>query len=121
MGFPHDRILPPYEIAEQADGTHLATTTFPDRFSGVKGVIHGGIIAMFFDEVLGCVANHEKGAWWATARLQVEYRKPSLTEQPVSVKAHLVKREGRKCLVKGELYQDGALCAETEGLFVKVR
>ena len=118
---PPGTLLPEYTLTAQADGTYAATIQFPERFAGVEGVVHGGVVSMLFDEVLGSVANHAPGEWWATASLRVDYRAPSPIGQPLRVNIRLVQREGRKCTVRGQLYAGDLLCAEAEGLFVKVR
>jgi acyl-coenzyme A thioesterase PaaI-like protein len=118
---PPGGILPDYALAAQPDGTHATTILFPERFCGVAGVVHGGVVSMLFDEVLGSVANHAPGDWWATASLRVDYRAPSPTGEMLTAIVHHPLREGRKCTVRAELYAGDVLCAEAEGLFVKVR
>ena len=118
---PPGGILPPYRLTAQDDGTWGTTIVFPERFCGVEGVVHGGVLSMLFDELLGAVANHAPGDWWATASLRVDYRAPSPIGQTLSGVVHPVQREGRKCKLRGQLYAGEVLCAEAEGLFVKVR
>lgn len=113
------KILPEYAIVPQQDGTYLSTISFTERFSGVEGVVHGGIVSMFFDEVLGSVANQISDHWWATAYLRVDYRSPSPIGETLRAVIRQVEQQGRKCLLKGELYAGDRLCAEAEGLFVK--
>ncbi len=118
---PPGGILPDYPLTPQGDGSHASTIFFPARFCGVEGVVHGGVISMYFDELLGAVANHAPGDWWATASLHIDYRAPSPIGQMLRAIVQPVEREGRKCRVRGQLYAGDVLCAEAEGLFVKVR
>lgn len=117
---PPGGILPEYALTARGDGTHASTILFPARFCGVEGVVHGGVISMYFDEILGAVANHAPGDWWATASLRVDYRAPSPIGQTLRAIVLPVERTGRKCRVRGELHVGEVLCAEAEGLFVKV-
>ena len=118
---PPGTLLPEYNLTARGDGTYGATILFPERFSGVEGVVHGGVVSMLFDELLGAVANHAPGEWWATAWLKVDYRAPSPIGQMLEATVGSVQREGRKCMVRGQLHAGDRLCAEAEGLFVKVR
>ena len=117
----HCSLLPDYHLDEQPDGSFVTSIVFPERFCGVIGVVHGGVVSMLFDELLGSVANPPSGEWWATASLTVNYRAPS----PIGVELRAVvergERHGRKCAVRGKLFAGDMLCAEAEGLFVKVR
>jgi acyl-coenzyme A thioesterase PaaI-like protein len=118
---PPGTLLPDYALRADADGGYTTSILFPERFSGVKGVVHGGVVSMLFDELLGSVANHEPGEWWATASLRVEYRAPTPVGQTLDATVGLVERTERKCTIKGQLYAGDVLCAEAEGLFVKAR
>jgi hypothetical protein len=67
--------FPEYEIdvaGERASGT----VTFPLAFEGPPGVVHGGVVATFFD----CVIQHHNcdlGVAGKTTSLLVEYRRPT--------------------------------------------
>ena len=113
------KILPEYAIMPQQDGTYLSTIRFTEHFSGVEGVVHGGIVSMFFDEILGWVASQTSDDWWATAYLRVDYRAPSPIGETLRAVVRPVEQQGRKCLLKGELYAGDRLCAQAEALFVK--
>lgn len=113
------RLLPEYRIIPQTDGTYLSTVLFPPQFCGVEGVVHGGVLSMFFDEILGWVASQISDDWWATGYLRVDYRAPSPIGEQLRAIIRPMRQEGRKCLLKGELYAGERLCAEAEGLFVK--
>lgn len=67
--------FPEYEIA--VDGARATgTVTFPLAFEGPPGVVHGGVLATFFD----CVVQHHNcdvGVAGKTTSLLVEYRRPT--------------------------------------------
>jgi len=71
----YDAAFPDYEIT--VDG-HRATgtVTFPLAFEGPPGVVHGGVLATFFD----CVIQHhhcDVGQAGKTTSLLVDYRRPT--------------------------------------------
>ncbi len=67
--------FPEYEIT--VDGPHASgTVTFPLVFEGPPGVVHGGVLATFFD----CVVQHHNcdvGVAGKTTSLLLEYRRPT--------------------------------------------
>lgn len=115
------KILPDYAITPQVDGSYVSTIRFSEHFSGVEGVVHGGVVSMFFDEVLGWVASQISDDWWATAYLRIDYRAPSPIGEALRAVLRQVEQKGRKCVMRGELYAGDRLCAQAEGLFIKTR
>jgi hypothetical protein len=103
--------FPEYQIA--VDGSRATgTVTFPLAFEGPPGVVHGGVLATFFD----CVVQHHNcdvGVAGRTTSLLVEYRRPT----PVGValafeidrEAHERRITSRASLSLG----DGTLCTAT--------
>ena len=67
--------FPEYEI--EVNGPRaVGTVTFPVAFEGPPGVVHGGLLATFFD----CVVQHHNcdvGVAGKTRSLLVEYRRPT--------------------------------------------
>jgi hypothetical protein len=67
--------FPEYQIS--VDGRKATgTVTFPIAFEGPPGVVHGGVLATFFD----CVVQHHNcdvGVAGKTTSLLVEYRRPT--------------------------------------------
>ncbi|HWW45547.1 MAG TPA: hypothetical protein VN180_10800 [Acidimicrobiia bacterium] len=103
--------FPEYEIA--VDGpTATGTVTFPLAFEGPPGIVHGGVLATFFD----CVIQHHNcdvGVAGKTSSLLVEYRRPT----PLDVElAFEIEREadGRRITSRGRLFLGGdTLCSAT--------
>jgi hypothetical protein len=72
--------FPEYAIEVDGGRAH-GTVTFPLAFEGPPGIVHGGVLATFFD----CVIQHHNcdvGVAGKTTSLLVEYRRPTplLTE-----------------------------------------
>jgi acyl-coenzyme A thioesterase PaaI-like protein len=67
--------FPEYELTVDA-GSARGTVVFPLAFEGPPGVVHGGVIASFFD----CVVQHHNcllGQAGKTTSLQVRFRRPT--------------------------------------------
>ncbi len=74
--------FPEYEIV--VDGSRAAgTVTFALVFEGPPGIVHGGVLATFFDSAMQH-HNCELGQAGKTVTLQVRYRRPT----PVGVPLH---------------------------------
>ena len=88
-------------------------------FEGPPGYVHGGQVALMFDEALG-VANVAAGHAGMTARLSVRYRRPTPLRTELRLEAWTVERQGRRITTVGTLHAGDVLCAEAEGLFVDI-
>jgi acyl-coenzyme A thioesterase PaaI-like protein len=95
----------------------VGDVTFGPAYEGPPGYVHGGVIALVFDEVLGMVNIHSAHPGM-TAWLTVKYRRPTPLFTPVKVEAWTDRVEGRKAIAKGRMTVDVAVTAEVEGLFV---
>jgi acyl-coenzyme A thioesterase PaaI-like protein len=98
----------------------LGRVVFGAAYEGPPNYVHGGIIALAFDEMLG-MANIASGHPGMTGTLTVRYRRPTPLYREVSFEAWLVKVEGRRISTRGTLSSDDGLCAECDGLFVQPR
>ena len=58
--------------------------------------------------------------WYVTASLAINYHKPAPIDKPVTLKADIIGREGKKSTVACELYSDDIKRAEAEVLAVRV-
>jgi hypothetical protein len=94
--------------------------TFGAPYEGPPGHVHGGMIALAFDEVLG-IANIAAEHPGMTARLIVHYRQPTPLFHELHFKAALDRIEGRRIMSRAELWDGETLTAEAEGLFVQPR
>ena len=103
--------FPEYEIT--VDGDRAAgTVTFPLVFEGPPGVVHGGVVATFFD---GVIQHHncDVGVAGKTTSLRVEYRRPTPLGVPL---AFAIDREtdARRITSRARLTtSDDTLCTAT--------
>lgn len=110
-------------VFNTAEGS-VTTYLVPDvRVQGADTWMHGGMAALLMDEIMGKTLSQHGLGGAPTARLTVQYRRPVLLNRAVRITASLRSLEGRKRLLKAEIFSDadGVLLAEAEGLFVAPR
>ena len=112
-------LAPPITIGRSGERTAQATVTFGSAYEGPPGCVHGGFVAAAFDEVLGYVQSLG-GNPGMTARLAVQYRRPTPLHTELRFEAEFVRVEGRKIFTQGRVLANGILTAEAEGLFISV-
>jgi acyl-coenzyme A thioesterase PaaI-like protein len=98
----------------------VADFQFPQRFQGGPGVVHGGGIAAFFDDLMGFVpvAHHLPAV---TARLEIHYRRPVPLGASIRGEAWLARADERKLWAESIGTDDGGdLKIEARALFVTV-
>lgn len=90
------------------------------RYGGGAGFVHGGVIAVLLDEVMGKISKlSEERA--VTAELNIEYRKPVPTEAEIVVSGWQESEKGRSRFRVGEIHDaQGNLLARGRGRFVVV-
>lgn len=98
----------------------IGRVVFGAAYEGPPGYVHGGIIALAFDEMLG-MANIASGHPGMTGTLTVRYRRPTPLYYEVDFEAWVVKVEGRRIATRGTLSYEDTLCAECDGLFIQPR
>ena len=82
---------------------------------------HGGVIASFFDQVLG-IAVIAAGSPGMTASMTVRYRRATPLREDLRYEASFTGGEGRASHAKGAIYDgDGRVTAEAEAMFVQPR
>lgn len=112
--------LAPPAAYEFADGRLDLRVRFGAAFEGPPGCVHGGFVALAFDELLGMVtvlAGHRG----FTGRLAVRYRQPTPLYEDLRATAWIDHHEGRRTVARGTIHAGDVLTAEAEGLFVTMR
>ncbi|MHB8681658.1 MAG: PaaI family thioesterase [Acidimicrobiales bacterium] len=117
IGFANP-VAPPV-VVEAFEGELRGTAFFDYQYEGPPTCVHGGVIAMVFDELLGA-ANIVAGCPAMTGTLTIRYRKPTPLRTPLRLAARFVGREGRKITTTGAIYEGDTLLAEAEGLFIEL-
>jgi acyl-coenzyme A thioesterase PaaI-like protein len=111
-------IAPPIEW-ELVDGRIVGHGTYHAAYEGPPGYVHGGWVALTFDEILG-MANIASGHPGMTGTLKVRYLRPTPLHRRVDLEGWTERVEGRRIVAKGRMTVDGETTAEAEGLFITI-
>lgn len=113
----YNPIHPPMELEPKAGGLR-ARVRLGLAYEGPPGCVHGGLIAMLLDQVLG-QSNFENGVAGMTGTLTVRYRRPTPLLRELIVEADAPElADNRKCVTRGRILCDGEVTAEAQALFV---
>lgn len=85
-----------YKVIGDSEEVILANISLGKNLDGHTGVVHGGILALLLDDLMG-FAFHVMGINMAyTANLNIDYRNSVMANTQVVVRIKCEKREGRK-------------------------
>ena len=98
-----------------------ATVVVPEHFNGYPGIVHGGIVAALLDETAGrAVALHDDDNLMVTLKLEVSYRRPTPTGEPLTLVGWVVRSGESRAKVAGEIrLADGLVSAEGEAILAR--
>lgn len=99
------------------DGRVQARGIYHAAYEGPPGYVHGGWVALTFDEILG-MANLAAGRPAMTGTLKVRYLRPTPLHTEVEIEGWTDRVEGRRVVARGRMVANGRVTAEAEGLFV---
>ncbi len=110
-------IAPLLRMNGLADGSVAGSVTLPIAYQGQPGMAHGGISALMLDHALG-FANGWAGLGGMTARLTLNYKRPTPLFVPLTVTARQTGTEGRKIFCEAVLSHEGEVLVTAEALFI---
>ncbi len=104
-------------VAEDACWTEV---TLREDFQGWEGIAHGGIIATILDEVMGW-ALASADAWGFTARITVEYKRPTIIGRHLRAEGRLLEHRRRVLNTSARLVdaETGELLATAEAIYIE--
>lgn len=104
------------------EGYLKGVVNFGPAFEGPPGLVHGGYIAAYMDEVFGIAVSHSGLDVPAmTGTLKTIYRMPVPLNRELTYEARLTGEERRKVFMHCTLKDsDGMLYAEGEAIFLKI-
>jgi len=114
---------PPMDVVINGSGMNaeiVGRVTYPIQFEGPPGCVHGGFLAMAFDELLG-YAQAESGNPGMTAHIEVDFRAPSPLGTELVFRARCDRVDGRKIHVSADLHHGDTLCAQARAIFISMR
>jgi len=115
---PLNAIAPP--VVFTFDGERMSGRgTLPAPYTGPPGAVHGGVVAMVLDELLGAV-NACLGLGAYTGTLTIRYERPTPIGEELTFDAGVDRTEGRKVFTVGTISANGDVTARAEGVFIRV-
>lgn len=113
---PLNAIAPPVQL--RVDGDRMRGRLVLDApYVGPPGTVHGGVIALIFDELLGC-ANIAQGYGGFTGTLSIRYERKTPIGEAIDLESWVDRVEGRKVFTHGTISHAGAVTARAEGVFI---
>lgn len=91
--------------------------TLGSAFEGAPGRAHGGIVAALVDETMGLV-NAISGVLAFTAQLDIKYVAPAPVNEPITARAWLARRHGRKHYVEARVSAGNTVVVTATALFI---
>ena len=105
---------------DPANITARTTVTLERVHEGPPGHIHGGMIAVLFDEVMSKL-NRPLNVLAMTRNLNVDYLRPCPLYVPLELSARHIRQDGRKIFHEGTLaLADGTELARAQGFFLAI-
>jgi acyl-coenzyme A thioesterase PaaI-like protein len=117
IGFANP-VSPPILI-EAVDGELRGTAWLDYPYEGPPTAVHGGVIAMIFDEIMAATLIIS-GTPAMTGTMTVRYLRPTPLRTELRLEARYVERDGRKIRSWGGIYAGDVLTAEAEGIFIQL-
>ena len=115
---PLNPVAPPLTFT--FDGERLSGTgTLASPYTGPPGAVHGGVVALVLDELLGAV-NACLGLGAFTGTLTIRYERITPIQQEIEFESWVDRTEGRKVFTHGTLSAGGQVTARAEGVFIRV-
>ena len=105
------------KVKVEQDGENQVKAEFvaDDRYRGWSNYLHGGILSLIFDEMLGWLSRY-MGYDAMTARLEVRYRNPVPLKSRLRFSGMLEKEvRGILDINLRALFEDGTVAAEGKG------
>ena len=104
-------------FVRDSDESVVATATIDGMFQGPPSRVHGGVVALVFDELMGAV-NRVTSRRAFTARLTVNLRAAAPIDTELTFRAWVDQVDGRKITIRGEGHSADGLFADADGLFI---
>lgn len=113
-------IAPPMDIRWDGEESHCELV-LPLQYQGPPGRVHGGIVALLLDHVLGNAANSGDVPRSYTRYLNVSYEAATPIGEPLVIVGRTARHDGRKRFMEGEILCNGEVRVRAEGLWIEPR
>lgn len=108
----------PLHAWRSEDGRVHARFTTDWTHEGPYGCLHGGVIALLFDQFLGIAQHAANSGGGRTGTLSIRYHHPTPLNMPLRLEGHLKRIDGRKKFIVAELWSGDVCTASCEAVFV---
>ena len=109
-----------YKVVGDTEEVIVARVSLGKNLDGHTGIVHGGILALLMDDLMG-VAFHVMGIPMAfTANLNIDYRMPVMANSQMVVRIKCKQREGRKLYFVAQMTSpdNSVLYVEATSLYI---
>jgi acyl-coenzyme A thioesterase PaaI-like protein len=106
-------------IARREGEGVVCDVTLGRAWEGAPGRAHGGIVAALFDDALGFVTQVVDVPSYA-GELTIRYVAPTPIGEPLQLRGHATRRDGRRLYLEGTLEHRGTIVAKARGLNIEV-
>ena len=117
---PRNPIAPPMRIVPDGEG-YRCDLTLPLQYQGPPGRVHGGIVALLIDHILGHAANWQAEERSFTRTLTLDYDAGTPIGEPLTVRGRIARVEGRKRFMEAEIVCDDVVRVRAHGLWLAPR
>lgn len=98
----------------------VAKTVVGENYQSYQGIVHGGIVTTMLDEAMGGYL-FKRGEPAVTGSLEVRYRKPTPTGEPIVIRGWEEQRRGKIVRMRSTItLADGTVSAEGSAKMVLV-
>jgi acyl-coenzyme A thioesterase PaaI-like protein len=115
-----DRPVEPEPGTGPVPCTVRARCVFTAAHAGSPSRVHGGVLSLVLDDVLGTAVT-SAGVSGMTVALTTSFRAGTPLGVPVDIVARYTGHEGRKSYASGEILVDGTVTAEASAVYVSER
>ncbi len=117
---PRNAVAPPLRLRTDPDGVTRGEAELGAAYEGPPGLLHGGIVALLVDHLLGVTAS-SGGRAAVTGTLTLYYRRGTPLG-PVRLEGRIVRAEGVKMFVEARVFDSSdGLTVEAEGIWIVPR
>jgi uncharacterized protein (TIGR00369 family) len=97
----------------------VTTEYVPSRlFVGLGNVLHGGIQAGLFDEIMGWTAHTLTGQMGVTSELNVHFLKPAYVEKKFTISCRIISQKNSKVQLEATIEtSEGLVCTQATGTY----
>ncbi|GAA0628682.1 PaaI family thioesterase [Sporichthya brevicatena] len=114
-------LLPAVVVTELCEGRVRAEVTFGAAHHGSGGAVHGGVIPLVYDDVLGRLAARSVVPVARTRSLEVSYEAVTPVARRLYIEGWIDELNGRKIFTSGCMSDGTRVLTTAKGFFVALR